>query len=475
MTRNEPRRPNIIVFLADDLGWGDLGCYGSTAIPTPVLDTLASRGMRFLDAHASSAVCTPSRYSLLTGEYPWRSPLQSGVLGGTDPSILRDGQLTLATVLRERGYRTGAFGKWHLGLGWTMQNGTKPSAFAAGFASDLQASGREVDYAVPFSDGPTAHGFDRFFGIAGSLDMPPYCFLAQDRTVGTPDREKEPLITSQRPGLQVEGWQDDQADIEFTRQAVDWIAAQAAGDDPFFAYVAAAAPHRPCVPPGFVQGRSQAGVRGDGVCLVDWMVGELLAAVERAGIAEDTVFVFTSDNGAPMIFPEDGDVENHRPNGPFRGQKADVYEGGHRVPLILAGPGVPFGVSDQPVSLLDLLPTLAHMAGTSARGDGTNLGSAFAADGDRVIGQQAFDGALVLRAGHAKAVFSTGSGGFSEPVGVPVSATGTDPGQFFQLDVDPGERDDRWQDHRDQALEIYRQFAVETGFVDRIAGGDSGA
>lgn len=460
------RRPNVLVFLADDLGWGDLGCYGAEAIPTPVIDALAARGVRYTDAHASSAVCSPSRYSLLTGEYPWRSPLQEGVLGGADPSILRDGQTTLATVLRDAGYRTGAFGKWHLGLGWTLHDGSRPSAFDGEFVSDMQGDGRDIDYAKPFRDGPLDHGFDRFFGITGSLDMPPYCFLDQDRTLGLPDREKSPLITSQRPGLQVEGWQDDQVDVRFAREAADWIRAQAGGS-PFFAYVASAAPHRPCVPPAFVRGASRAGARGDSVHLVDWMMGELLAALEEIGELSNTVVVFTSDNGAPMIFPEDGDVERHRPNGAWRGQKADIWEGGHRVPLILAGPGIDRAEIDEPVSLLDVLPTAAALAGaTAVGGDGVILPGLRAEDPPpvpRLIGQQAFDGALALRSGPAKAIFSTGSGGFSDPVGAPV-APGAPDGQFYDLAADPGEREDRWAEQRGRAARMYDEYVAATGF-----------
>ena len=471
------RRPNIVVFVADDLGWGDAGCYGGTAIPTPVIDGLAADGLRFTDCHAASAVCTPSRYGLLTGEYPWRSPLQAGVLGGTDPSILRGGQPTLATVLRAAGYRTGAFGKWHLGLGWTHRDGTTRSAFDDGFRSDMQASGCDVDYSRPFVEGPLDHGFDRFFGIAGSLDMPPYCYLEQDRTVGIPDREKQPLVTSQRPGPQVEGWEDDRVDVDIARVACDWIRDQSGGE-PFFAYIASAAPHRPCVPPAFVRGLSEAGARGDAVCLVDWMVGQVRDVLRVTGVADDTVIVFTSDNGAPMIFPEDGDVQRHRPNGAWRGQKADAWEGGHRVPLIVAGPGVEPGVVDAPVTLLDVLPTVALLAGAPAPSGGVQdgrvlTGLAGAVDGPgRVIGQQAFDGALVLREDAAKANLSTGSGGFSEPVGRPVAAS-SDDGQFYDLHRDPGETENLWATRRGDATAMLARFVRQTGFEEAAVVGDA--
>ena len=457
------RRPNVVVFLADDLGWGDLGCYGSTAVPTPAIDALAARGQRFTDCHAASAVCTPSRYALLTGEYPWRSPLRAGVLGGTDPSILRPGQPTVAHAARDAGYRTGAFGKWHLGLGWARKDGSTRSAFDRAFAPDMQASGWDVDYTKPFTDGPLSHGFERFFGIAGSLDMPPYCFLDQDRTVGIPDRPKEPLVTSQRPGPQVDGWQDDAVDVAFTREACAWVREQAASEQPFFAYIASAAPHRPCVPPEFVQGASRAGARGDAVCLVDWMMAQVVETLREIGALENTVIVFTSDNGAPLIFPEDGDVVTHRPNGGWRGQKADAWEGGHRVPLIIAAPGSDVATRDETVSLLDVTATLeASVFGAAVRGDGRPLPAPGTLDFARVIGQQAYDGALALRQGTHKAIFSTGSGGFSEPVGRPTASC--ERGQLYDLAADPAECDDVWSDAPDRAAQMLRAFATQTGY-----------
>lgn len=482
---------NVLVFLADDLGWGDLGCFGSTNIPTPHSDALAQRGVRFSDCHASSAVCTPSRYSLLTGSYPWRGPLQRGVLGGIDPCIVSDGQVTLAKTLQSAGYRTGAFGKWHLGMDWTTDSGQRPTAFdGQAFVPHLQATGREIDYRIPVTRGPLTSGFDRFFGIAGSLDMPPYCFIDQDRTQGIPDREKTPLISSQRPGLTVEGWRDDDVDTRVTSAACKWLRQQAEERIPFFAYVASAAPHRPCVPPDFVRGASQAGPRGDAVCLVDWMVGTLVHELEQAGVRENTLLILTSDNGAPTMFPEDGDVEHHHPNGPWRGQKADVWEGGHRVPLIICGPQVleTGVVRDEPISLLDVFPTVLDLLGIggqnepSAMDQGSDVcafdGRSFAdlvteSSGvsavnstARVFGQQAFDGSLVLREGQRKAIFSTGSGGFSEPVGVPLGDTAQPPGdgQFYDLSSDPIEANNIWASSVSLIRHMYQGFCLTTGF-----------
>ncbi len=478
--------PNVVLFVADDLGWGDLGCYGAQAIPTPHLDELARRGVRFTDCHATSAVCSPSRYSILTGRYPWRSPLQSGVLGGADPPIIAPGLPTLASALRDFGYRTGAFGKWHLGLGWTDRQGGRRSAFQPGpFQPDMQADGRDIDYGTPFTDGPLAHGFERFFGIAGSLDMPPYCFLDQDHTVGIPDREKAPLITSQRPGLQVAGWQDDRVDPTFTQAAGRWIEKCSNAGEPFFAYIASAAPHRPCVPPTFVNGVSRAGARGDAVCLVDWMIGELIATLRSIGQLDNTVIAFTSDNGAPTCFPEDGDVVEHRPNGQWRGQKADAWEGGHRVPLIIAGPGIGQAVSAATVSLLDLFPSLARLAHGPSLGDPTVDGVDITgildggsprqdrtiADG-RILGQQAFDGTLALRRRSRKAIYGSGSGGFSDPVGVSC-APDSPGGQLYDLATDPAEASNLWRTAGGEAAELHAEFHRTTGFPTPMETGEA--
>lgn len=470
------RLPNIVVFLADDLGWADLSCYGAEGVSTPRIDELAARGTRFVDCHAASAVCTPSRYGLLTGRYPWRSPLKAGVLGGADPSIIPVGMPTMASVLADLGYRTGAFGKWHLGLGWQLQDGTRADAFDGEFRADMQGDGRNIDYAQPFTGGPIELGFERFFGLAGSLDMPPYCFLDQDRTVGIPSIEKDPLITSQRPGLTVPGWRDDQVDVRIIEEAAAWLGQD--DERPFFAYVATAAPHRPCVPPEFVRGTSKAGARGDSIHLFDWMVGQVVDSLSAEELA-NTLFLITSDNGAPMIFPEDGDVTTFPPNGHWRGQKADAYEGGHRVPLVCAGPGVPVQAPrDEPISLLDLLPTLSEVLGgpvvdtdgvpfslgdttaVSPAGGSDQPGASEGGNGERIIGVQAFDGRLVLRQGNQKAIYGSGSGGFSEPVGEPCGPDGD--GQVYDLSEDPVESRNLWGEGVEIAL--HRSFVSTTGY-----------
>ncbi len=473
-------RPNVIVVLADDMGWGDLGCYGSP-IPTPNIDALAAGGVRATDCHSASAVCTPSRYALMTGRYAWRGPLKNFVLMGHGPALIEPDRPTLASVLHDAGYTTGAFGKWHLGLGWRHTDGSVRDAFAPGavLQDDVETDfGRDIDYTAPVTGGPTELGFDRFFGIAGSLDMPPYAFIDTDRTVGVPDRDKHEYLTEQRPGLQVDGWREDEVDLRFTAEAVRFIR-EAPADAPYLCYLAPSAPHRPVVPPDVVRGRSGLGDRADGVCLVDDAVGELLAAVAQRGDAENTLVIVTSDNGAPMVFTDDGDTSVHKPNGDWRGQKGDLWDGGHREPFIAYWPGrIPAGsLLEAPICLTDVLPTVAVAAETSlpagAAEDGRDLlagltGTETLPD-DRPIVHHSLGGRFAIRSGRWKAVFAPGSGGgFSEPSISALFSSGSGKahenppwdadhpdGQLYDVHADPAETTNRWHDSPDVVRALY--------------------
>lgn len=483
------RRPNVVIVIADDAGWGDFGCYGGRAIPTPNIDALADGGVRLTDCHSSGAVCTPSRYSLLTGRYAWRGPLKSFVLMGHGPALIEPWRPTLASVLRDAGHATGVFGKWHLGLGWRHRDGTVRDAFAPGAVlhDDVETdAGADIDYTAPFTGGPTALGFDRFFGIAGSTDMPPYCFLDGDRTAGVPDRPKERFHGEQRPGLQVPGWQEDQVDVRFVEEATRWIERRPSGgvpgrppDRPFFVYLPLSVPHRPCLPPAFARGRSAAGPRGDAVWLMDWAVGELGAALDRIGAREDTLFIVTSDHGAVRSFTDDTGGGGHRPNGPWRGQKGDLWEGGHRVPFVASWPRrIPAGlVRDDPVCLTDVLPTVAAAAGLTlppgAAEDGRNVLGTLTGEGsaedDRPIVHHSLGGRFALRRGRWKAIFASGpGGGFSEPTIETLFTTGTGTphesppwdaahpeGQLYDLAADPGETTNRWNEEPALAAALY--------------------
>ncbi len=481
------RLPNVVVVLADDMGWGDLGCYGS-AIPTPNIDRLAAEGVRATDCHAASAVCTPSRYALMTGRYAWRGPLKNFVLMGHGPAIVEPSRSTLASALHDAGYATGGFGKWHLGLGWRHTDGTVRDAFADG--AQLHDSvdtdfGNDIDYTAPFTGGPTDLGFDRFFGIAGSLDMPPYCFLEQDRTVGIPNREKEVYLTEQRPGLQVEHWREDEADVRFVTEACRWLSDRSI-TQPFFCYLAPSAPHRPNVPPGFIRGRSGLGDRADGVCLVDWMVGQLRGTLADLGVLDDTLFIVTSDNGAVTYFTDDGDPTRHKPNGDWRGQKGDLWDGGHREPFIARWPArfAAGSTNDAPFCLTDVLPSIADALGIDlppgAAEDGRPmlgvLAGASTADYERAIVHHSLAGRFAIRRGRWKALFSEGSGGgFSEPSISALFSTGTGKahtappwdaehpaGQLYDVHADPFETTNLWRERPDVVTDLYREACAIT-------------
>ncbi len=333
-------KPNIIYIMADDMGYGDLGCYGATKIPTPHMDRIAAEGVRLTDAHSSSAVCTPSRYAVLTGRYAWRGGLKRWVLGGYGTPLIEPERLTVASLLKagrlpHRGRRQVACGA---GLAAQRRAATRPIIDFGNPAWSVD--GFDIDHSAPIGNGPTTLGFDSYFGIAGSLDMPPYCFIENDHTVGIPDREKEVYYNQQRKGMQTPDWQDDQVDITLAAKAVEFIeAASAAEDDaPFFLYLTPASPHRPCdVRPDFVVGASDAGDRGDMVVLFDWVVGQVLDALDRTGQADNTLIIVTSDNGGRLTCA-DGETYGHASNGSLRGQKADIWDGGHREPFVARWP-----------------------------------------------------------------------------------------------------------------------------------------
>ena len=330
-TAAPPGLPNIVYILADDLGYGDVKCLNPEGkIATPNLDRLAGGGMRFTDAHSSSAVCSPSRYSILTGRYNWRSRLKNGVLTGYSPRLIELDRLTVPALLKEHGYSTACLGKWHLGMDWTLKDG----GFAPG-----EADAEKVDYAQPIQNGPTTVGFDYYFGIAASLDMPPYIFLENNRCLGVPTVEK----TWIRKGPAEKDF--DAIDVlpALTRKAVEYIrqrAADAKHGKPFFLYLPLNAPHTPIVPTAEWQGKSGLNKYADFVMQTDWTVGAVLEALETNGLTEPTLVFFASDNGcSPSAdFPQLA-AKGHHPSYHFRGMKADIFDGGHRIPFLARWPG----------------------------------------------------------------------------------------------------------------------------------------
>ena len=353
--------PNIVYILADDLGYGDLGCYNkSSKIPTPRLDRLAGEGMLFTDAHSPSSVCTPTRYALLTGRYAWRTRLQRNVLGPWDKPLIAADRLTVSKLLQQHGYATACVGKWHLGQNYATTDG-KP---VIGGAKNALSN---VDFTQPIGDGPIARGFDHYFGTIVP-NYPPYCFIENDRTVGIPS---VPMASANFniPGPTIPGWKLENILPQLTNHAVGWIEKQTQTRKPFFLYFALTSPHYPVVPaPEFV-GKTTVGAYGDFVHQTDWSIGQLLDALERAGIADNTLVIFTSDNGSEIT----GEVKpgaydrvqqfGHRSSGELRGAKRDAWEGGHRVPFVARWPGkIKAGaVSDETMCHVDFMATVAEI------------------------------------------------------------------------------------------------------------------
>jgi arylsulfatase A len=356
-------QPNIVYILADDLGYGDLSCYNSQSrIPTLRLDQLASEGLRFTDAHSPSSVCTPTRYALLTGRYAWRTRLQRNVLGPWDKPLIAPDRLTVGKLLQQRGYATACIGKWHLGQNYVTTDGQPPIGGAKKALSN-------VDFAQPISDGPITRGFDHYFGTIVP-NYPPYCFIDNDRTVGIPSLPMEGANFN-IPGLTVSGWKLEDILPGLTTHAVKWIEDAAEKEKPFFLYFSLTSPHYPVVPSSEFAGTTPVGAYGDFVHQTDWSIGQILDALERAGIAENTLVIFTSDNG-PEITGEvnPGAYERvqqfgHRSAGELRGAKRDAWEGGHRVPFITRWPGkIKAGTSsDEVICHVDFLATVAAILG----------------------------------------------------------------------------------------------------------------
>ncbi len=449
---NAAERPNIVFILADDLGYGDLRCFNPAGkIPTPHLDRLAAQGMRFTDAHSGSAVCTPTRYGILTGRYAWRSRLQQSVLVGYSPPLIAPGRLTVASLLRRHGYHTASVGKWHLGLGWAI---ARPAAF--GDAIDPRGDPAAVRYDRPFSGGPTTLGFDQFFGISASLDMPPYIFLRDNRCVGVPTTEK----TYIRKGPAEKDFEAANVLPALEQEAVSYLDHRISGAEvrPFFLYLALTAPHTPIVPGDEFRGRTGLGPYGDFVAQVDAVVGEVLRVLDRNGLGDNTLVIVTSDNGcSPSAgFPALARL-GHKPSGPFRGTKADIFEGGHRIPLIARWPGHVRAGSTcaDAICLNDLLATLAAIVGDTLPGDAGEdsvsilpdlLGTAAGPVREATV-HHSINGSFAIRQGPWKLILCPDSGGWSPPRPGSDAAKGLPPVQLYDLARDPGERRNLQADH----------------------------
>lgn len=363
---NIEKNPNIIYILADDMGYGDIQALNdSCRIPTPALNKMVANGITFTDAHSNSAVSTPTRYGTLTGRYAFRSRLKNGVLVGHEPSLIEAGRETVGSLLQRNGYHTACIGKWHLGLDWAKKDTAKP--LFEGHLWDITNTDN-VDYGARVGGGPADCGFDYSYIIPASLDIAPYVYL-ENAYVTNPEMHFS------------DGWKSDEArgmwyrkgDVasdfdhqtclqQLTKKSIEYIYGAKDKGDPFFLFFPLTAPHTPWMPSADFKGKSGAGVYGDFVCMVDDVVKQIYEALEKSGQAQNTIVIFTSDNGSHWL---EGDIKefNHRANGDFSGMKSDIWEGGHRVPYIVTWPAqiTQASKSDKLLCSTDLIATCAEM------------------------------------------------------------------------------------------------------------------
>jgi arylsulfatase A len=457
-----PSNPNILIIFVDDMGYGDVGAYNEESkIPTPNIDGLAEAGIRFIDAHAPGAVCHPSRYGLLTGRYPFRT--DTGVW--PDEPVIEEGRMTIASLLKSEGFHTAMVGKWHLGFDeshTTDQSDGQPGA-------NTRAAYRTYDPAQPLAGGPVDRGFESFFGIRASTDIPPYFYIRGDQVVTPPvNTIADNYSGGHWTDIQGAFWREGgiAPDLElidvlprFTSEAVQVIREHKASapDQPLMLYVAFPAPHTPWLPTEDFEGTSGAGMYGDFMAMVDSNIGEILEALEQTGMSDETLVIFTSDNG-PVWFDKDTERFGHDSNGGLRGMKGDAYEGGHRMPFIVRWPDVvkPGSVSNQTISFTDLLATFADIVGTdlpeNAGEDSFSILPVLKSSQPETksirppVVSVSSRGVRSIQDRQWKLINALGSGGFTDPSFIDPGPDDPE-GQLYNLDEDLAEANNLWQEY----------------------------
>lgn len=354
--------PNIVYILADDMGYGDVGALNPNCkFPTPHLDQLAADGMAFTDAHTNSSCCTPTRYGIMTGRYAWRTPLKRGVLNGYGNLMIDTKRMTIASLLKQKGYQTACIGKWHMGLDWPSTDGKSASS----------ATSQNCDYASDITGGPLDVGFGYFYGLAGSLGMPPHGFVENRRLIGElgermkgKSKERNTPFFQCRPGQTVKGFNVYNVLEELTKRGVDYVKKASAKKQPFFLYLSLNSPHSPVAPRHEWQEKSGINPYADFVMETDWTVGQIVKALKDAGVSDNTMVLFTTDNGCSQTAGFDVLAKaGHRPGHLYRGLKGSLYEGGHRVPHLVKWPSqtAKGSVSNETICTTDFLATLAEL------------------------------------------------------------------------------------------------------------------
>ncbi len=439
-------KPNIIIIYADDMGVADVS-HNKGLAPTPHLDRMAKEGMRFTDAHSASAVCTPSRYAFLTGRYAWRTRLTAHVFNNPDcEPLIEPNEPTVGQFLKDNGYHTSCIGKWHLGIKWQYQENFQPTK------QRKLKQGWDIDFTKPALITPTSHGFDSFWGIAASLDMPPYLYIDNEKAVITELSAKE----KGRKGPMDAAFKMNECLIDFAKQSVAYIDERAKEDKPFFLYLPLTSPHSPVVPSNAWLGKSGLGKYGDFLMETDWVVGQVLEALDKNNLVENTMVIFTTDNGCsnsaniPKLIKQ-----GHNPCGNLRGHKADIYEGGHRVPFIIRWPAEvkPNTVTNRLTCQTDLISTcaeilevkLADNSGVDSISFLPTLKDPSIVKRDAIV-NHSINGSFAIRQGDWKLILCKGSGGWTYPKPGEAPAKFPDV-QLFNLAEDIGEKNNLQEKH----------------------------
>ena len=446
-------KPNIIFIFADDMGYGDVSALNENSrIQTNNIDKIANEGVVFTDAHSSSSVSTPSRYSLLTGRYNWRSTEKSGVLGGYSKALIPQGRRTVASVLKDQGYETACIGKWHLGWNW----------------DNIDAGVDSIDFSKPITNGPTTLGFDYFYGISGSLDMAPYVYVENNMPTALPDRVTENTgMKFWRKGPTASDFDHEQTMPNFVNRAVRYIHKKAKSDRPFFLYLPLPAPHTPILPIKEYQGKSGLNPYGDFVLMVDDMVGKVMKALKDAGISENTILVFSTDNGcSPEAKFDELQAKGHYPSYIYRGHKADLFDGGHRIPCVVRWPAkVKHHVINQTICLTDFFATFASVADYQLKDsegeDSYNILPLLIEEKEGTVIREAtvhhsINGDFTIRKGKWKLLLSPSSGGWSFPKPKKDDEMiKTLPSvQLYNMKTDPAEKNNVYAEHLEVVKEL---------------------
>ncbi len=447
-------KPNLIYILTDDLGYGDISALNPEGkIQTPHVDRLVAEGMTFTDAHSSSSVCTPTRYNVLTGRYNWRTHLKSGVLEGYDGPLIAEDRLTWASMLQSHGYQTAMIGKWHLGMELPITQ-TIHKELKRGERT-IKRTLYEVDWSKPIGRTPTSNGFDYFWGHGASLDFPPYVYIENNHYTSQSVTKKNAthfgIKKGFRPGPVADNFDPRTTLDKFRDRSAEYIR-NWDGKNPFALYVPLTSPHTPIIPTDAWKGKSGFGDYADFVMQTDAVVGTILDAVDKRDIADNTIIIFTADNGCSSAAKiEDLASKGHRVSYIYRGSKADIWEGGHRVPHIIRWPAKvkPASATDRLTVLGDIVATMAAIVGAelpaNAAEDSVSFYPALLGNDDpaglhKGIINHSIDGEFAIRTAKWKMIFAPGSAGWTKPTDKEAREQGLPEYQLYDMENDPGEQ-----------------------------------